>query len=143
MKYLCIFILAISTVTHAEFIDGRENDYFKPIKISNQKQFNYILDNLILSAAMANEIKNQSEITSQILKDYDSVLRYKDLSCKAYEINKTLDDFFKINKEFARSIDKTRVDAFVSRAKLSEIEISGCDAIHRTYFNNLIEKKSK
>lgn len=141
MKYLPILILVMNTIVHAEFIDGRENDYFKPVKVSNQKQFNYILDNLILSAAMANELKKQSKVTSQILEDYDSVLRYKDRSCKAYEINKTLDDFFKTNKEFARSIDKMRVETFVSLTKLSDIEKSGCDAIHRTYFNNMLQKK--
>lgn len=143
MKYLLPLLLLLTTQAYAEYEEGRKNNYFTPIKVSNQKQFNYILDNLIISAAMANELKKQSKVTSQILEDYDSVLRYKYRSCNSYEINKTLDDFFKTNKEFARRIDKIRVETFVALAKLSDIEISGCDAIHRTYFNNMLQKKSK
>ncbi|MCU4310305.1 hypothetical protein KTH02_15905 [Acinetobacter radioresistens] len=147
MKYLLTLLLAINATTYADFRDdyvaGRENDYFKPIKVLNQKQYNYILDNLVLSAAMANELKGKARATSQILKDYDSVLKYKSQACQAYEITKTLEDFFKTNKEFERSIDKERVYAFVSRAKLTEIEISGCDAIHRTYWNHMLDKGQK
>lgn len=138
MKYFSILLLAITITTYAE---DREHNYFKPIKASNQKQYNYILDNLIISAAKAIEVKDNSKVSSLILEDYDSVLRYKAEACEAYEINKTLEDFFKANKEFQNSSDKVRVYAFVSRAKLTEIEISGCDAIHKTYFNNLIEKR--
>lgn len=138
MKYFSILLLAITVTTYAE---DREHNYFKPIKASNQKQYNYILDNLIISAAKAIEVKDNSKVDSITLKDYDSVLRYKVEACEAYEINKTLEDFFKANKEFQKSSDKERVYAFVSLAKLAQIEIEGCDAIHQTYFNNLIEKR--
>lgn len=138
MKYFSILLLAITVTTYAE---DRENYYFKPIKVSNQKQYNYILDNLIISAAKTIELKDNAKVSSLILEDYDSVLSYKSKACEAYEINKTLEDFFKANKEFQKSLDKERVYAFVSRAKLTQIEIAGCDAIHQTYFNNLIEKR--
>lgn len=137
MKYFSILLLAITVTTYAE---DRENYYFKPIKVSTHEQYNYILDNLIISAAKAIELKDNAKVSSMILEDYDSVLRYKSNACEAYEINKTLEDFFKANKEFQNSFDKIRVYAFVSRAKLTQIEISGCDAIHKTYFNNSLQK---
>lgn len=137
MKYLIIVLLAITTTTHA--VD-RENYYFTPIKVSTQKQYDYILDNLIISAAMANELKNNAKLSSQILNDYDSVLTYKSEACRAYEINKTLENFFKTNNEFHKNIDEVRVDYFVKDAKLKEIEIAGCDAVQKTHFNNMIEK---
>lgn len=140
MKYLLILLLAITTKTFAE---ESHNYYFKPIKVSNQKHYDYILDNLIISAGKAVQRKRRSETTSKILKDYDSVLRYKSDACEAYEINKTLEDFYKTNKEFRRESDKIRVDTFVNLAKLTELEISGCAAIYRTYWNNSLQKHER